>query len=689
MGLILIGPGQVMALRGRLALRQPLLTTGSATPPPPSPSATPDMIAGLAGWWDASTLTHLLGPGGQSLSAWRSPCAVIADRSSAGNPLASYRFVSDGRVAAPYPHLSGILGGVGQTQAAAGLLTPALDPDHGFRLMQGAFGSQAPWTWGFVWSRPNRRQGSFRDSDPIPLLRSGDVTILQADSAGPLRRIVLFPGSGAVSLTTDLQRRHTHSVILRHVPGQGVDVWLDDVRVAQGVSNPMPALPTGPTLFLHDGTFMGGAQCWFHEAVAWTRALGDADIAMLRTYLARWHRGARKGIVLLINGQSNAVNYALNDGAAALLAEGVGWHLGALAWNVLATTGNPASHTMQSGHGLYQVGNGSYPGDFIHDPMNGSPPSGWALGADGLAVQAAIQALPQEDRDDIRAIVWPWNETDSLRGAGELATFSGAVTRFLALERAMVGRTAAELPLIWWNAIPYGTAAGMAMHRQAVRNLEQTPSAHVVVGNPQTADSNQRGSAWDEATGLATGGDPSHRDGEDNRRFARLAAPVVARAILASGGGDSVAAIPPELPVAGGPRIVHAYRQSNTVIIVTVQHDGGTDLLVPRQATSGKGFAVTDGGSGVLVHALSCERIGPTQLRLTLAQPLQQASSLCGLHYPHGNETIGRGNAVTDNLSSRPRPAGWDIGAELGFAWTLNYPLAATLVPVPLSDTPL
>lgn len=692
MGLILIGPRQVMALRGRVALRQPLLTTVPAELPSSSPSTTPNMIAGLAGWWDASSLAHLYGPDDQPVSSWRGACATIADRSSGGNPLASYRFVTDGRVAAPYPHLSGSLGGVGQMQAASGLLAPALDPDHGFRLTQGAFGSQVPWTWCFVWSRPNRRQGSFRDGDPISLLRSGGVTILQADSAGPLCRVVLFPGGGQVSLTSDLQRRHTHSVIVRHVPGQGIEVWFDDVRVAQGVPNPLPASPQGPTLFLHDGTFMGGAQCWFHEAATWNRALGDAEIDALRTYLARWHRGARKGVILLINGQSNAVNYALNDGAAALLAEGVAWHLGALASNVLATTGNPISHTMQSGHGLYQVGNGAYPGDFIHDPMNGADPSGWALGTNGLAVQTAIQTLPQEDRDDIRAIVWPWNETDSLRGAGELETFTAAATRFLSLERAMVGRTAAELPLIWWNAIPYGTAAGTAMHRQAVRGLALSPSVNVVVGNPQTTDSNQRGAAWDEGTGIATGGDSSHRDGEDNRRFARLAAPVAARAILASGGGDTVGVIPPDLPIVGGPRIVHAYRQSNTIVIVTVQHDGGTDLLVPRQAISGRGFAVTDGpigGAGVLVPAVACERIGPTQLRLTLAQPLQQVSSLCGLHYPYGNESIGRGNAVTDNHSARPKPAGWDIGADLGFAWTLNYPLAATFVPVPLSDTPM
>lgn len=694
MGLILVGPGRLMGLgNGSLALRQPLLATDGAVPPQTSLGSTPDAIPGLAGWWDAATLSHLLGPGEQPVPAWRGQCSAIVDRSSVGEPITPYRFISDGRLAAPFPHLSGILGGVGQIQNTNGLLSPALDPDQGFQLARGAFGTQAPWTWCFVWSRPNWRQGSFRDGDPIALLRSGGVTVLQADSAGPLRRLVLFPAGNPTVLTASLQRRHTHSVIIRHIPGQGLDVWLDDARVAQGVPVPMPSAPQGPTLFLHDGGFMGGAQCWFHEAVTWNRALADAEIESLGLYLGRWHRGARKGVFLLINGQSNAVNYALNDGAAALLAEGVGWHLGALAYNVLATTGNPASHTMQSGHGLYQVGDGTFPGDFLHDPRDGSAPANWSLGTDGLAVQAAIQALSQEDRDDIRAIVWPWNETDSLRTAGELATFTAAADRFVGLERDMVGRSAAVLPLIWWNAIPFGTAAGMMMHRQAVHTLVQNPAVHVVVGNPQTTDSNPRGAVWDETTGQTTGGDPAHRDGEDNRRFARLATPVIARAILAASGPDSVQSIPPEVPATGGPRILHAYRQSNTTLVVTVRHDGGTDVLVPRQAAAGKGFAVADGtlatGQGVLIPAVACERIGTTQLRLTLAQPIQHASSLCALYYPYGNEAIGRGNAVTDNFADQPKPPGWDIGADLGFAWTLNYPLAATFVPVPLSDAPL
>jgi hypothetical protein len=202
---------------------------------------------------------------------------------------------------------------------------------------------------------------------------------------------------------------------------------------------------------------------------------------------------------------------------------------------------------------------------------------------------------------------------------------------------------------------------------------------------------------YNAATGAWSGGDSLHRDIPDNQRFGRLAAPLVARAIMASSDGDTIASIPGTgVPAAGGPVVVHAYRHSNTVVVVTVRHDCGTDLVVPAtQAATGLGWAVMDGGSvaspGTIVTATACARLNATQVQLTLAQALENPSAACRLFYPYGTATIGRGNAVTDNLSTVPAPAGWDIAADLGTAWSLNMPVhvpMATASGVVLSDTP-
>jgi len=155
--------------------------------------------------------------------------------------------------------------------------------------------------------------------------------------------------------------------------------------------------------------------------------------------------------------------------------------------------------------------------------------------------------------------------------------------------------------------------------------------------------------------------------------------------------GDSITAIPSGVPSVG-PTITHAYRQSNTVIIVTVAHDAGTDLIVPLQAANGVGWAVMDGGNeaspGTVRTATACARVDATHLQVTLGSALTSASSGCLLFYPYGNTWIYRGNAVTDNSASVERRAGWNIGADLGSGWDWNLPLQATDTPIQLSDNP-
>ena len=671
MSVALIAPGRpLLATRGQPVLWRPLSSTTAAT----GPTTTSPGAVGVSGWWDAGSLSGLLGTNGASVPAWGSTLSAVADRSGGGRPLLPYAYAG-APAASAMPRVSATLGGVGFNAATPGFLQPALSPDLGFQVGAVEFGPAAAWTRLLVWSRPNLRQNSGRDGAEIVLLQSGAMPVLSASSTAP-GTLGLWPSAGGPVLMPALERRHTHAVLLRHTPGIGVDVWLDGTKVGAGLANPMPAGPAMMTL-LHDGTANGGAQCWLNECATWERALTDAEVSAVAQYAARWALGARRGISLIVNGQSNAINFVVNDGAASLMVQGIAWHLGALAWNLLASS----TQTMVASHGLYA---GLYGGSFLNDPGDGSDPSTWGLGADGLADQAFLAAQSAADLADADAIFWFWSESDSARTYAEKTTYKAAVQRFVGLERAMVpGATAATLPHLWWNAMPFGlgTDGGTQMIRETMQELAALASYDLACVMPMTADSNPRG-----------GTDGSHLDSTDNVRLGRLAAPVAAHALLAAGRGDSITSLPPGLPQRGGPAIVHVFRETSTTLVVTVQHDGGDDLKLPGLAPQGAGFVVMDGGSvaspGTLVPAVACSRIDPTHLQLTLAQPLVNPSSACSLFYPWGIGRIGRGNAVTDNWSNITKPVGWDIAADLGSAWLIDFPLAATTQPAALSDTP-
>jgi hypothetical protein len=683
----------------------PLLTTfgngtTSSSPPTTYTGPTPAAISGLSGWWDAG-----------AASAWNAIVTSLADQSGNNQSMTPYHYYTGAGVAQASliatPRLNALLGGLGapvaqSTNSASPTYSPTLDPDTGLQLPSLSVAPDAAWTRMLVWSRPNLRQGTYYvNSNPVSLICSNGTVLLSLSTTG--NTLTLFPTGAAVVLSSSMTRRHTHTIILRNTPGSGMDVWLDGQQVASAVANPMPAGVTGQIVLMHEMDLQGAAQLWFHEMATWERALDVADMATLVACGGRWVLGARKGVSLLIMGQSNS-GYFVASGGAQLMANSLAWYLGALAGNIIfqpsGTYLNPARYTQVNGHPisnstapLFPPGAGN--GTFLTNPGDGSAPSTWALGPDGLATAAYLtgaSAIPTaEDLTDIAAIVWPWTEQDSTAPYSQKALYTGTVEQLAALTRAMLGRTAAQLPLLMWNAIPYETDAGVQMVRESVADVAAMPSQNLSIFVAQTADSIPLSATYDATNGTWTGGDTGHRDETDEVTFGLRGAHVAARATLAASFGDTLTAIPSGMPMAG-PSIAHAYQQSSTEIVITLTQDQGTDILVPLQAANGAGWAVMDGGSvaspGPIITATAASRIDATHLLVTLASAPANPAAACQIFYPYGSTQIGRGDAVTDNFSTIGWPAGWDMAGDLGEAWAINFPVQATTYGVTLSSSP-
>ncbi|MDE8348950.1 MAG: hypothetical protein POG74_05620 [Acidocella sp.] len=687
------------------------LPVGSVVPAGNYTGPYPSSISGLSGWWDAGVLSGLRDVNGLPIVAPNSVVGSLFDKSGNAQPLLPYHITVDTTpvAMAAVARVNGYLGAVGAPNTTIAAYGPTLDPDWGLAHAGFELGSGVGWTRYIVWTRPNLRQATFYgNAAPIPLVHCtiSNSTILQVDSAGT--NLTLFPGTASQTvLSNAMSRRHSHAVIMRNTPGVGVDVWLDGVQVASAIANPLGSSAFGQVLFLHDATAQGSAQCWFHEAALWEHALVTADIARLIACQARWVLGPRKGINLLMMGQSNAAWFGVSGGALAL-AQGVAWYCGAASYAVSeslsGTYSAPNRYTVIFGHPISNSSppifpTGSANGTFITNPGDGSDPSTWAPGPDFAAVTAfltgASAVIPAMDDVDIGFLLWPWSEQDSTMPYANKALYKATVLRLLLLTRNLLGRSAAHMPLLAWNAIPYETNDGVQMVREAMNDLAGDLANNIKLFIDQTADSNPLNSTYNPSTGIYAGGDPQHRDQPDLLRYGRIGAHMAGRLAVAQGMSDTLAAsaLPATgLPAKGGPQIVHVYRASSTSLVLTVAHDSGNDLLLPLQAANGAGFAVMDGGTiaapGPVITATAATRIDATHVAVTLASAISNPSSGVLFFYPYGSTQIGRGNAVTDNASMIAPPSNWNIGNDLGSAWLVNMPLQATTYPIALSDTP-
>jgi hypothetical protein len=712
MTLLFNAPGSPLATGQNFRALIAALPAGSTPPAGTFTGPYPSAISGLSGWWDAGLLSGLRDANGLPLTANNAVVSAIADQSGNGVNLTPYHIAADTAPAATLstPRINAYLGAVGAPDAAVVTYGPTLDADWGLQHPGYELGANTAWTRYLVWTRPNWRQGTYYvNASAIPLLHctAPNITILQAD--GPAgTNLTLFPGTASqLILSTSITRRHSHAVILRNTPGTGVDVWLDGVPVATHVTNPLPASANAQILLLHDGTIQGAAQCWFHEAANWERAISSAEITTLIAAQTRWVLGARKGVNLLVMGQSNAA-WFLNSGGPLALAQGVSWYLGAASYAFTAAISgsniSPNRYSVISGHPISNSSPPLFPpgaanGTFLTNPGDGSDASTWAGGPDFAALTAYLTGgnalVSTLDENDISFLIWPWSEQDSTMPYANKSLYKASVLRLLSLTRGLFGRTAATLPLLAWNAIPYETNDGVQMVRESIADLAANAANNIVIFAAQTADSNPLNSSYNGATGTFSGGDPQHRDQPDLLRYGRIGAHAAARAAFAMSLADTISptALPATgLPAKGGPQITHVYRASNTSLVLTISHDSGNDLLLPLQAANGAGFVVMDGDSvaapGTVITATAAVRVDATHVAITLASAITNVSANVLFFYPYGSTQIGRGDAVTDNAASLAPPANWNIGGDLGSAWNVNLPLQATTYPITLSDSP-
>ncbi len=397
-------------------------------------------------------------------------------------------------------------------------------------------------------------------------------------------------------------------------------------------------------------------------------------------------------------GQSNAGYAETIDGAFLQMAQAVAFYLQAggtaTALSTWANAGDPGTEV--GGIGVLEIAKASlYATEFLSNTAGADFTAATAgaapLGICGTGYNAYIEALSRSQLGQVNALVSYWGEQDSLEYTpADKPVYKAAIYNLYAQVRAMLGKTAAELPIIFFGP-PYGLLPNWDTYppslREAWAELDADASFNFTWAAQQTYDTLSRNESWNPITGMASGGntDGGHRSATDNVALFKRAALPAARAILAAS-GLSPSAIPASLGLGTGPQIIDA-SLFGTTLTLTIEHDGGTDLSVPLLASQGVGFSLMDGGStatpGTIIQATSCSRVDATHLSLTLASAPVNAHNSCRVLYPwpglywavQPDAEIGRGCAVTDNFSVVSKPAGFDINAALGAGWGANMPL--------------
>lgn len=664
----------------------------------------PNTIAGLASWWDAG-----VAPSG----GWSAVIGGVPDKLGATTLTAS----ASGEARA---RLVGTLGGVGQETSQTGgypatawmpTLLPLMDPNWSLSATL-AFGTGGAATFELVVSRPNVRQafvspsggGRYLAQSLIggmsALITIGGVVVIGVTGTGGGDSVVAFPNGTPVTLLSNVPQRFTASLRLCGSHAAGWDVYWNGVKLNSGaIASQLGVAPT-TTAVQFCGVGTNSAQVWFHEALFWPRALNSSEVAVAEAYIGgRWQRRARTGAILFMVSQSNGINTWLATNAFRALCTGIQYMTGMLSVSILTQQvgSNSADYSVLGGHGL--IGDNS---NYLVGAIPGTDPSLFPLGTGGpgIGTQNFVRLMPSWMQPDVCGLFGMYSENDSAYQWPNRAAFAAALKRYVTLFRAFPQYGPAldqtNSAVFWNNSL--GVFNSGSAHRAAVELLVVDPTVQAVFWANNTVDGNQSGSTYNAATGVFTGGDSAHFDGGDDLTHTYLGVAPMARKLIAIGRADAgTVAMPASIPLNGGPTIASAHYEAGTVsgnaatptVLVTIAHDGGTDLAVPLLAVNGLGWALLDGGipdSSPAIYATACVRVSPTTLRVTFPAVPVSALASCSLWYVFGfantstnsNDRLGRGNAVTDNYGLVSATLHYDIAADLGAAYRVNRAVQAS-----------
>jgi hypothetical protein len=272
-------------------------------------------------------------------------------------------------------------------------------------------------------------------------------------------------------------------------------------------------------------------------------------------------------------------------------------------------------------------------------------PSTWPTGTHGTAFQNFIKnSIVGNAPDGVPVVVLRFHsEYDSKKSGDEAKVYGAANRRFIALARSWIGKPAHEVPVFlgmpgFWSGT---TSEALDSIRDAWRADIADPgnNEHWMFGN--VYDGNDRG-------------DASHMDEAGDEMAAGRMALSVSRWLYDNGYAHNDLSWLPRL----GPRITQVRRvpgQGDAVDVV-IQHDRGTDLVIPGDPALD---VVSIHDDGTERKATSIARVDATTLRITLDGALTGSDAQVTFDYNFWPGYYGPGRLVTDNWQSGVARPDW------------------------------